>query len=151
MPKPESSPQSERLAAWPDEVRDSGKDEKRKVGEAGKKKRKKRRRRQKEAVKEAEVARQSWRRRETSSSASSGKKGNSRENTGRALLERETVETVIEVERVAGDESEEEALSKEDAFDAGVGRDYLGLNCFNAEDTKGSQENEKNSRHYNSN
>ena len=127
MPKPASSPQSGRMAAWPDEKReegDSSKDEKRKVGEAGKKKRKKRRRRQKDAAKEVEVVRQTWRRGETSSSASSGKKGNSRENTGRAPGEKETV---IEAEKGGDGESdgcvEEEEVSKEDgdAFDARIG------------------------------
>ena len=128
MPKPVSSPQLGRMAAWPDEKReegDSSKDEKRKVGEAGKKKRKKRRRRQKDAAKEVEVVRQTWRRGETSSSASSGKKGNSRENTGRAPGEKETV---IEAEKGGDGESdgcveEEEEVSKEDgdAFDARIG------------------------------
>ena len=136
--KPEKSPQSGRVA-WPDEERqedsalEAEKDEKTKVGDPGKKKRKKRRRRrkQKDAVEEVEVVpvRPSWRRGETSSSsASSGNKGNSRENNTRGLAEKDTVETLMEAEKVGDGESDgciEEAKSKEeeDAFDAVIGLD----------------------------
>ena len=135
--KPEKSPQSGRVA-WPDEKRledsalEAEKDEKTKLGESGKKKRKKRRKRrkQKDAVEEVEVVpvRPSWRRGETSSSsASSGNKSNSRGNT-RGLAEKDTVETLMEAEKVGDSESNgcvEEAKSKEeeDAFDAVIGLD----------------------------